>query len=85
VSKHFIVSKDADFLTFYFSINRGHPDPEKWPSHTVNPKNGLFVVDENEETSFVLSQFSPKQEYFLKVSMHIRDSDADKVRINSNC
>jgi hypothetical protein len=45
----------------------------------VTPKNGLFSVDENEEATFTLSQLLPNQQYFLKVEMHIRDVEADKV------
>jgi hypothetical protein len=36
-------------------------------------------VDENEETKVTLGQLLPNQQYFLKVEMHIRDSDAEKV------
>ena len=63
----------------FFILFRGHPDPEQWPSTTITPKNGLFTLDENEETKFMLAQLLPNQQYFLKVEMHVRDSDVEKV------
>ena len=64
----------------YF-LHRGHPDPENWPSTTITPKNGLFSVDSNDQTTFTLSQLFPNQQYFLKVELHVRDADEEKVNL----
>jgi hypothetical protein len=67
------------YLTINVQLFRGHPEPEKWPSINITPKNGLFSVDENEISSFVLNQLLPNTQYFLKVALHVRDADAEKV------
>ncbi len=66
-------------ISRFFSPARGHPDPNSWPSKTINPRHGTFSVDSNEETEVILNELLPNQQYFLRVSLNIQDGDGSRV------
>jgi len=55
----------------------GHPDPEQWPSRVVTPPDGRLPVTASGESTLVLTELIPGQQYFLRVALHVKGSDGE--------
>ena len=57
-------------------------DPSQWPYKTIKPSqgkqnSGVFDIEDNLESSVVLTGLLPKQQYFVRTLVKIRDNAAD--------
>ena len=57
-------------------------DPSQWPYKTIKPSqgkqnSGVFDIEDNLESSVVLTGLLPKQQYFVRTLIKIRDNAAD--------
>ena len=56
---------------------RSHQDPNKWPVKDITPEDGMFHVNDNDQTEFILSELLPEKQYFFKTTVNVRDDNIE--------
>ena len=60
-----------------FIFCRSHQDPNKWPVKDISPEDGMFHVNDNDQTEFILTELLPEKQYFFKTTVNIRDDNME--------
>jgi len=65
------------FEVHYVDGLSGHQDPNQWPSKDIKPQGRLFTVQDDGHSVVLLTDLLPNQEYFLKVTINVRDTEVE--------